>query len=716
MKVKFTIIAVLFCTLGFAQPRISAINLALLKSTQNKKQKPEQYELHNYSITKILGKDYISTIAVTEKGFNPENLPSSYVKGSNIGNIITLRIPLDEISEIKKIKHIEYLEFAQKINPLVDKAILDLRADSVHGGINLNQSYTGKNVIIGVTDWGFDYSNPMFYDTSLTHTRILASWDQFKTSGPAPSGFSYGTEYVGETELLAAQSDTACSYYDYATHGSHVAGIAAGSGADVDLRGVAFESEYLFAALGLDMASAIDAVSWMKDIADAEGKRLVVNMSWGLYYLGPLDGTSIISQAFDAFADEGVIIVTSGGNNGNDEFHIKKEFNSDSVVTKIDFYPYSAHASMWGQSVSMWGEKQHPFSARLEVYQNGALIMNTPTYSTNTAVPYLDSILVNGQDTVFFNLATDSAHPQNEVPHMRLRVKNTNTSLTIVLRSYAVDGIVHYYNVTELSNGAGNWGMPFTAFGPNGSNGDSHYSIGEPACGKSVISIAAHSSEVRAPNGTVYDGSLANFSSEGPTIDGRVKPDISAPGVGVASSISSYTTASYTTFKSTTFNGRTYDFAKFSGTSMSSPATTGVVALMLEANPGLTPNEVKNILQITAREDSKTGSLPPNGSFEWGFGKVNAYAAVKEASRLLTVNDNPIFSDIQIYPTLASEQLNIQSNQNQPFTFKVFDTNGKQVLSGHAVSSININELEAGTYILHLTCNFGFGVKKFIKM
>ena len=353
---------------------------------------------------------------------------------------------------------------------------------------------------------------------------------------------------------------------------------------------------------------------------------------------------------------------------------------------------------------------------RLEVYQGGNLVGNSPEFHTNTAVPYTQSTIVLGTDTVFYNVTADSAHPQNEKPHFRLRAKNTHSQFYIVLKSYADNGTVHYYNVTELSNGAGNWGMPFTSFGPHGVAGDSQYGIGEPACGNSVISVAAHSSEVRAPNGTVYDGSLANFSSEGPTVDERIKPDISAPGVGVASSISSYTTDSYTTFMSTTFNGRTYDFAKFSGTSMASPAATGVVALMLEANPNLTPVQIKQILKETAREDSKTGSLPPTGSTEWGWGKVNALAAVKEASRILSINDAPLFNEVNVFPSLATNQLSISHPNTDGYQYTIFDINGRVVLQGNTQDQITISSIPAGTYILHLSSGNEFGVKKFMKL
>lgn len=50
----------------------------------------------------------------------------------------------------------------------------------------------------------------------------------------------------------------------------------------------------------------------------------MINMSWGLYNLGPLDGTSLVSRAIGSLSDEGVIFVTSGGNNGDVNFHMKK--------------------------------------------------------------------------------------------------------------------------------------------------------------------------------------------------------------------------------------------------------------------------------------------------------------------------------------------------------------------------------------------------------
>ena len=583
----------------------------------------------------------ISVMAKVLDGFDSCDLENIKAKiNTRIGDVVTLSIPEKNIDLLNNETNILYWRKANIVTPDLKRAVVDSRADSVHNGIGLEYGYAGKDVIIGITDWGFDYTHPMFYDTALRHTRILAAWDQFKTSGPAPDGYNYGTEFEGESELLTAQSDTS-NVYHYGTHGTHVAGIAGGSGAGTEYRGVAYEANFLFATFLVTDATFIDAVAWMKEKADIHKKRLVVNMSWGLYYMGTMDGNSLVSQAIDNLSGQGVTFVTSGGNNGNDNFHIKKVFSNDSIRTRIGFYPYSAHQFMWGQCISMWGQPANPFNSRVEVYNSSnVLVASSRYFNTNSDDGYHDSLIIVGTDTIFYNYSIDSAHPNNNRPHQRMKVKNTNTSLRVVLHSYASSGTVHYWNVVELSNGVGNWGLDFYSFGTDGVAGDNKYGLGEPACTESAITVAAHQAANVAITGVEYPGGLAGFSSIGPTYDGRSKPDVSAPGMAVISSINSYTTRSYTSIANTTFNGRTYHFAAFSGTSMSSPATAGVVALMLEASPTIEPRQIRNILRETAREDNRTGSIPASGSTTWGHGKVTATAAIQQAENTVSLEED----------------------------------------------------------------------------
>lgn len=725
MKVILTLFFTTLVAFSFSQTRINSESRENIDRLifQIKEKTAEEIKKTNplLPIYKVNGELCLSTLAKVSVNFSTSDLNDKAFIGSQVADIITLKIPLKNLSEISNFKNLIQLNVAEKILPHNHKMTWDVRADSVWAGHGLAQSYTGKNVLIGITDWGFDYDHPMFKDTSLITSRIRAAWDHFKHIGNKPAGFGYGVEYVTPTELDNANSDTAGDYYDYATHGNHVAGTAAGSGGGTIHRGVAFESEYLFNSIQLDAGAAIDAFVWMKSIADNDWKRLVINMSWGLYYMGTMDGTSLVSQAIDSLSAQGVTFVTSGGNNGNDNFHIKKTFSNDSIRTRIGFYPYSAHPSMWGQCISMWGQPGNPFNSRVEVYNaSNQLVASSRYFNTNSDNGYHSNYLLVGTDTVFYNYSIDSAHPNNNRPHQRMRVKNTNTSLRVVLHSYAATGTVHYWNVVELSNGVGNWGLDFYAFGNDGVAGDNLYGLGEPACTESAITVAAHQSEVVAVNGLVIPGNIANFSSRGPTYDERMKPDVSAPGMNVVSSINSYTTGSYTSVDNTIFNGRTYHFAAFSGTSMASPATAGVVALMLEASPTLEPRQIREILKTTARADSRTGVIPAAGSIIWGHGKVTATGAIQMALTLVSVEEEKLATmSFSVFPNPNNGNFILDlKEQTQLTRIFITDLNGRLIkeITPQNTSQYEINLVGApGIYLLNVVGENEWKTVKIIK-
>ena len=152
--------------------------------------------------------------------------------------------------------------------------------------------------------------------------------------------------------------------------------------------------------------------------------------------------------------------------------------------------------------------------------------------------------------------------------------------------------------------------------------------------------------------------------------------------------------------ESTTFNGKSYPFAKLSGTSMSSPATAGVVALMLEANPNLWYDEAKEILHTTAREDVRTSDVPETGNTQWGWGKVNAYAAVQRAEEKLAGVRVIETADIVLYPNPANDRLYV--SVPTLMEANVFSVDGKLVLSGEVSESnaLDISELQSGVYLL----------------
>lgn len=720
IKLSTLVLSVMFVFTSISQFQISQNCISDIQSIQ-KNFKTNNGKLsakivNDFPINVINNVSYLSLLAQVNSDFNKSELESnSIIVGARIKDIVTLKIPVSGLGSIQGLNGINILQVAGKIRPQLNKVLGDIRADSVHNGIDLPQSYTGKDVLIGITDWGFDYTHPNFYDTLQQTTRILAAWDQYKTSGPAPSGYNYGTEFATPMDLLNAGSDTA-NIYSYSYHGSHVAGISGGSGATTAYRGVAFEAEYLFTTFLVDEASVLDAWQWMFDKATAENKKLVINMSWGLYHTGALDGTSLLSQALDNFTDQGVLFVSSAGNNGNNDFHIKKEFSNDTLLTRVNFSSTAYSQYYWGQSLHAWGDVNGNFSAGIQILNSSNQVVGeSQMYSTLTTSTYVDSfVVVNGvMDTVWFNLAMDDMYPTNDRPQMRLRVKK-NSSYRIALKSFANSGTVHYWNVGETTTDVGNWGDDFTSLGAGYTAGDSHYGIGAPACSDKAISVAAHSSETIIPGGAVFGGALASFSSEGPLMNENVKPDISAPGVNVASSVSSFTDGNYNTLTTITFNGNDYDFTRISGTSMSSPVVAGVCALVWEANPYLASWQIKKIITETAREDSNTGVIPSSGSSEWGHGKVNAYKAIKRALNTVGVEKSSKPLSWSVYPNPSADHITLSGLTNEVQSIQIISLNGKMIKELSFTSQIEVSDLPSGVYIIRLVNNKHVEQKKFI--
>jgi subtilisin family serine protease len=597
---------------------------------------------------------------------------------------------------------------------LLYRSAIDGRVDSVRMAINLPQEFTGQGVIIGVTDWGFDYTHPVFYDTLMQNYRVLRAWDQFRTSGPAPEGFDYGTEIVGQEALLAYKCDTS-NVYDSAYHGTHCAGIAGGGGAGTQYRGVAIDAEFLFVSVSLTDQEVIDAWRWMYNIAQQEGKRLVISMSWGLYWLDNMDGTGPLAEEMQRLTDLGVVFVTSGGNNGDENCHIMHTFTQqDTVHTQFTF----PHSSI-GSSITMMGTPEFPFAFSLFAMDNNYnIVAETPFHSTNNDGVYENWLVING-DSVYYAFLADSANIYNNRPQVQLDVAKSN-KYKFGLAVAAAGGDFHAWNMALIETKYGNWGGTFAkpSVHPDWVDVDALYGISTPGNIDCAITVASHTSRVLAPAGIYVGGAISDFSSAGPSFGEVMKPDISASGSNVISALSSYTntyTGSYV--KTIQFNGRNYRFVSLSGTSMACPFVAGVAALVLHANPYLSAAQVKEILLETAYNDEFTEEA---GVIRFGHGKVNAYQAVLRALNTVGVDDYTAASEslYTVYPNPAQGQCYVTANtESDNVPCQLFDLSGRLVLQttlAPGVNSLNLHHLTPGYYLLRITDNNKIITKKLI--
>jgi len=635
--------------------------------------------------------------------------------GARIGDIVSFRVDAQHLDRVQDLPGFSYLELAGTLRPSLDKVVRATHADSVQQGINLPQSYTGRDVIIGVADFGFQYAHPMFYDTALTQTRILAAWDMNKQSGPAPSGFNAGTEYAGAAAVITAEMDTLEANDFRDTHGTHVAGIAAGGGAGTAYRGIAFDAELLLVTMFHDFASALDAISWMQQRAQAEQKRLVVNMSWG-GVTEAADGNTLFSQALDAFSDQGVVLVAAAGNFGGGAFHVQRSFNNDTLRTRVRATNPNVDPAIIGQRLMLWGDPGQPFSTSLTIRSaTNAVLDQTPWMSTIGALPFTDSLFIVGGDTVHVQVVAEEAHPITLRPYLRIDVDKSDQTVRVDMNVTATSGTVHAFNALWWNYSIGWYDLGFQAAMQDHVAGDDAYGVPEPASASSVLAVGNYNAEYQTVAGTWVGGQGDAASSRGPSLDGRLKPEITAPGVSVMSSINSANTAGWPAQSTVDFQGNTYAFSRATGTSMASPAVTGVAALLLEAMPFATPAEIKQAIMDNARTDNHTGVIPPQGSNVWGMGKVNAYRAVVDMLGVVAIVEQDEY-EIRVWPNPARDVLFVRlDNALGPLYCEVLDITGRRIEQHISTSDqlrIDTHFWNAGAYMLRVTDGRGTTVHR----
>lgn len=522
----------------------------------------------------------------------------------------------------------------------------------------------GSGVIVGMIDTGFDLHH-IHFKAPDGSSRISAVYLPADTTGTSPvvaTDTLPGSVYYAEA-INALTTD--CN----SLHGTHTMGTAAGSFAGNPYAGVAKGAELVVCGMDANDLTDVNIANSLKFVfhyAQACGKPCVVNMSLSSYAEAH-DGSSQLCKVFDELSGNGKIIVVSSGNDGNKDVCLHKDLlqPTDTLSTFLanQWYGYNLNGHL-----SMWSATDAPFSMRLQVVDrtNRALLYQSPWLS---ALPS-DSIyeVSSHTDSAFAQYYEGewlfaSAVENNGKFHadflIDAKYRNANHSICL-----------QFTSATPVSlRGWGSSNMRFPDYGFEGhTRGDASMSISDLATSSSVISVGAYCSRrnpavVSGVNNEVVKGSvpgiIASYSSYGADMRGIIHPDVVAPGTGVVSSYSRFdqTMAVSNNWLTCVENvdGIAYPYGINTGTSMSAPVVTGAIALALQLNPCLTPQEVKTLLRHTSYRDSFVESDP----IRWGAGKLNIAALLAQVENaqspfdfnhdgLVNVSDVSTFVDILI--------------------------------------------------------------------
>jgi hypothetical protein len=347
--------------------------------------------------------------------------------------------------------------------------------------------------------------------------------------------------------------------------------------------------------------------------------------------------------------------------------------------------------------------------------------------------PLVDTLIVGSDGDSCFVSVSASAVEFNGKPRMFVYLENHSMD-KVLITGTGTSGKINFWNA-YTDNFEGFYGTFSADNMPWASNGNTDITISDFPCGDSIISVAAYTTKNHWTSvnlgGYSYSttfGSLASFSSHGPRVDGLSKPDIAAPGFGVVSSVNSFDTSFSANHsmvpyvvKNYKYGNVNYKYAIMSGTSMASPMVCGVVALMLEKNPNLTPSEIRNILQSTATVDTfVTNTNNPN---LWGAGKLNAWAAMKAIDGITDVEtqEQPDQVEALIYPNPSNGTFNIDLKDMATVSeIKIYDLLGNCVFTraietiGKQMITINAENLSEGQYFVEVMGSAGMRLLKLV--
>lgn len=586
----------------------------------------------------------VSIFAELKAGSRTSKLPG-FVREE--GNLAMLRCKVDDVEKLAKRRSMSFIQPAENLTRpgAVKNAAVTAHSDAcAHSLVCVDADDAGgEDVLIGIIDVeGFDWLHGDFEDGN-GDSRFHSIWDQSPRRGPKPEGFDYGVE-INAAAMKKAKCDAVTvgvSPHDLepqsemvpGAHGTHVASIAAGNHGVCNratIAGVLLSAPRQDRTQSFyDSTQLIDAVLYLIDLGEKLKKSVSINISLGTNGHAH-DGSSALDRWLDALIEEpGRSICAAAGNAGQERATEPGDlgfiFGRIHTAAKIEAKGLEADFE-WvvaGDGVIDVSENELEFWYEP---QDRIAISIKPPGSNKWIGPIAPGELIENlqlPNKTFLSVYNELYKPANGSNYIscylspfygREVVVGIEAGTWLVrlhgldIRDGRVQGWIERDDPFTIDDDEKFWPSYFSAK----SNVDDS-SISSLACGQRIVAVANYDEENRRINIS---------SSQGPTRDGRQKPDIAAPGTEIIAANG--------------FDGSTRQWISMTGTSMASPYVAGVIGLMLSAEPKLTAAQINGILKATAK--------PITGqNFDWandhGFGVVDAAAAIDEAKNVYARED-----------------------------------------------------------------------------
>ncbi len=542
-----------------------------------------------------------------------------------------------EESAIRAIPGVEHVARSITLFTTADSARYFSRVEPIHSGRNYNSPYDGNGVIVGVIDCGFDFNHINMCDENGV-TRVKAVYMPLDNKGVSPviNGVLLpGSCYETPDEIALLTTDD-----PRATHGTMVAGVAAGSYRGNGMFGVAPAADIVACGIPeteLSDVRVANCISYIQDYAKRQGKPCVINMSISSN-VGPHDGNSYLNRVCRQVSGPGCVVVASAGNDGLTPVCVHRDIagKDDTVTTLMSGFRDSQTRTGYVNAIAQNGM---PFSTRFVVVdtRSGDLLYSSSDMSVdgngNTSL-----VLSSDQDNLLATYCIGSINMtgglnENGDPSSLYDLKISSRS-----KYYALGLQFNSEDECQLAV----WSSMYAYFNQFGfswaEKGTESGSISDLAATDSVISVGAYNTKQYLPldENSYYQRPnlppmhLSEFTSFGPDENGINRPDVCAPGSMVYSSCNRHVELPNLAYwvPSSWVDDVEYPYGAALGTSMSAPVVAGTIALWMQAEPTLSAADVRDALRHSSYHDVEVLTTE-NSEMRWGTGKLDADAGMR---------------------------------------------------------------------------------------